>query len=164
MRLCSNRFKLYLTPVVYSLKLIKISGLYVLLLLKKKKKKNNPQLTSEVHPSLNKCQQFCWDPKLCSLLLLTFRAQCSFSSGTTYTNQICWALASYPAFPPLCQFFISLISSHKSLFWGGDCIQPRPWTQEKKYLSVSKSIRTSLLCQEERGKRVNTTTIQGLWK
>lgn len=66
----------YLIPVIYTLKLFKIHGLHILILLKNKT--NNPWLTHEMHSFLNKCQWFCWDFKLYTLSLLTFRALTQF--------------------------------------------------------------------------------------
>lgn len=73
------------TPIsflhIYTLKLFKIYGLHDLILLKNKT--NNPLLTHEMHPSLNKCQRFCWDLKLYTLSLITFRVSKQF-----FTDQI----------------------------------------------------------------------------
>lgn len=139
------------------LKLFKIYGLFVLLLLKKKKTKQEQPMTNIWSASFTQRLQVVLPrPEALQFLpLLTSRASMQFCFRDQVREPNLLSYCFSPSIHPLCQFFINLISSHKSLIWRDDCVQPWPWTQEKKYLSVTKRTHTSLLCQEERSKRVN---------
>ena len=77
--LCSNRFKLYLIPVVYTLILFKIYSLYVLLLLKEKKNNQQP-MTNMWSPSFTQRMPVALPrpEALQSLSLLSFRPPMQF--------------------------------------------------------------------------------------